>query len=274
MTRYKVMAKMNRMYKILKIVYYKFLELVTLGKGVRVKINGFSLKLPSKYYRLYSSDYESNQFEFIKKRIKKGDVVIDIGAHIGLYAVYFSKLTSGKVFSFEPTPETITVLKKTLEINNCNNVTVIEGAVSCKRSRAIFYTSKTEEIATGNSLIDVETDKNYIREGNYEVELYGIDEFANENKVRVGFLKIDAEGVELDVLNGAENTFIKDRPFASLGLHPFAYKNRGEMLTMIWNKLGEYKMAVQTGGRDISKDEFCNETRGLFDVELVPIEIK
>lgn len=261
------------MYKFLKSVYYRLLNLVTFGKGVKVKINGFSLKLPAKYYRLFPADYESNSFDFIKRRLKTGETVIDIGSHIGLYAVYFSKLSNGKVFSFEPTRETLDVLKDTIKINNCNNVTIIEGAVSDKPGKAVFYTSQTEEIATGNSLIEVETRKDYIRQGAYEVNLYSIDDFVKEQKLKIGFLKIDAEGVELEVLNGAKNTFMHDRPCATMGLHPFAYTNKKEMLSLIWDKLMEYKMAVQLKGRDMNREDFCDHTFGLFDVELVPVEM-
>ena len=262
------------MYNLLKKIYYKLLEIVTLGKGVRVKINGFILKLPTKYYRLFPSDYESSTFKFIKKHINKGDTIIDIGAHIGLYSVYFAKLTKGMVFSFEPTRETIEVLKRTIEINHCSNVTVIDGAISDKRSRAVFYTSKTEEIATGNSLIEIATDKAYIREGEYQVELYSIDGFAEEHDLKIDFIKIDAEGVEWEVLMGASKTFLTDRPYASFGLHPFAYGDKKGMLTKIWEKLQEYKMSVQMEGREINRDEFCNNHSHVFDVELVPFENK
>ncbi len=259
------------MYSLLKKIYYKLLEIVTFGKGVNVTINGFALKLPTKYYRLFPSDYEKDGFAFVRKCLPKDANVIDIGAHIGIYSVFFSKNTTGKVFSFEPTIETIEVLANTLKNNHCDNVQLVKGAIADKPGKAVFYTSKTEEIATGNSLVEVETNENYIREGAYEVDVYSIDDFAKKQNVKIGFIKIDAEGVELDVLNGAEMTFKNDRPSAILGLHPFAYKSRDTLYTM-WDKLIEYGMSVQVEGKEMFKDDFCKNPAATFDVELIPIE--
>ncbi len=74
-----------------KKIYYFLLELVTFGRGVKVKINGFQLKLPSKYYRNFPDGYENDNFEFFAKNTPSNAVVLDIGAHIGLYAVFFCK---------------------------------------------------------------------------------------------------------------------------------------------------------------------------------------
>ena len=87
---------MKYLYELGKKIYYFLLEIVTFGKGVKVTINGIKLKLPSKYYRLFPPVYEKENFDFFNKHIKKGSVILDIGANIGLFSVIFSKLSQGK----------------------------------------------------------------------------------------------------------------------------------------------------------------------------------
>lgn len=261
---------MGYLYSAIKKVAYKFLEITTRNTGLPVSINNLKLKLPAKYFRLFPSDYEHASFSFFKKHLKKGATGLDIGAHIGVYSVFFAKITNGKVYSFEPTPSTVNILRNTIKINKCeNNVTVIEAAVSEKLGQLTFY-SNDIDVSTSNSLVDVDLGDNSIRSGAYEVRVESIDNFRRKKNLKIDFVKIDAEGVELEVLKGANETFLQDRPIGILGLHPFAYKNRTEMLENIWNILFEYKMEIQIEGETTTKDFFCNKQDRVFDVELLP----
>lgn len=261
---------MGHIYNVFKKVAYKVLHLVTMGNGVPVQINNFKLKLPTKYFRLFPKDYEQSSFEFFKKHAKPGGTILDIGAHIGLYSVFFSKLTNGKVYSFEPTPSTLTVLRKTIQINKCEkNVTVIPAAVAETPGMATFY-SNDIDVSTSNSLVNIDLGANIKRQGAYEVQVLSIDSFRLQHSLKIDFLKIDAEGVELEVLQGARATFMQDRPFAILGLHPFAYENIQETLLKIWDILTAYHLNIKIAGKDITKEEFCNVDENIFDVELLP----
>ncbi len=257
---------MGWVYNSLKKIAYKVLDVITLGNGMPVTINGFKLKLPTKYFRLFTSDYEQSSFAFFKKHCKQGDTFIDIGAHIGLYAVFFAKIAKGKVYSFEPTPGTANVLRKTIQINNCEKyVTVLQAAVSEKPGLATFY-ADVADVHTGNSLVELHLDKNSTRSGAYQVQLISVDQLRTENNLKIDFLKIDAEGVELEVLKGARNTFLIDRPKGTLGLHPFAYTDKQETLSAIWELLQEYKLLVQVDGKTISKEQFCKRDEWVYDL--------
>ncbi len=261
---------MGYFYSAFKKIAYKVLDLVTMGKGVPVKINNFKLKLPTKYFRTFPVDYEQSSFEFFKKHAKQGGTTLDIGAHIGLYSIFFAKLTKGKVYSFEPTPSTVDVLRKTIQINNCEkNVTVIQAAVAENQGVATFY-SNNIDVSQSNSLVDGDWGEASKREGSYDVDVLTIDYFRLRNDLTINILKIDAEGVELNVLRGAKETFLQDRPIAILGLHPFSYTNKMEMLASIWDTIEAYKMLVYRNGQLISKEQFCNMQKFVFDVELLP----
>jgi len=265
---------MGLIYSKIKKIAYKVIELITLGNGVPTKINGFKIKLPTKYFRLFPSDYESSNFDFYKKHVKSGDIILDIGAHIGLYAVFFAKHCKGKVYSFEPTLSTLKWLRKTVEINKCNDtVNIVPFAISGKKGKDRFYLRDANEISFANSLINFGDKKVDKIDGSYEVDLISIDEFVSEHGIKPNILKIDAEGVELELLKGAANTFLNFRPIATLGLHLFAYTNRIETLANIWDLLVEYKMNVFIDGEPITKEFFCQKEERVFDIQLLPNEI-
>src|SRR2546430_7594739 len=104
----------------MKHIIYKILDFILRGKGVKTTISGTSIRLPTRYFRYYPSDYEQENILFFKRNIKKGDCVVDIGAQIGLMTKIFSDLVGkeGKVYAFEPEAQTFELLKKTISINN------------------------------------------------------------------------------------------------------------------------------------------------------------
>ena len=99
---------------LLKQFTYFLIHVFTLGNGVKVRFSGFSVKLPSRYFRYFTENYEDENFSFLQKVAKPGHVVIDIGAHLGLFSVRAAQLVgdNGKVFAFEPAPSTFLLLKK------------------------------------------------------------------------------------------------------------------------------------------------------------------
>ena len=255
------------MKEISKNIAYFFLDCSTLFKGVKRNINGFTVLFPAKWSRFYNNDYEKETFEFFKSEIKKGNTILDIGAHIGLYAAPLSSLTGelGKVYCFEPTPETFKVLSKTVKINKLTNVKCINAAVTETTGKINFnLTSLDGKGSNANSIVETERTKNSV-----EVHAYSIDDFRLQNKLKIDVLKIDVEGAELNALKGAQKTFIEDRPLGILALHPESITKMGHSLEEIWDLMQQYNLNVFYKNKDISKTEFCSNTL-LFDVEFKP----
>jgi hypothetical protein len=90
------------------------------------------------------SIHEPLETGLVKEKIKKGDVVLDIGANIGYYTLIFAKLVGeeGKVFAFEPEPTNFSLLEKNVEINGYKNVVLIQKAVSNETGKIRLYLSK------------------------------------------------------------------------------------------------------------------------------------
>ncbi len=247
----------------LKRVAYFFLQLFSGNKGIRRTINGFSIRFPARWSRYYETDYESGNYQYLKEKVKPGMHIIDIGAHLGLFSTISSALTGekGKVVCFEPTPGTYSILKQTLELNNCKNVIPVQGAVSGANGTATFYVSETAG-CNSNSLVKNNTSK---QAKGYEVKLFTIDTIVEQFSIQPGLIKIDAEGSELDVLTGATKTLNKYKPLLILGLHPAFIKQKGDSLETIWDLLQKAEYGVEMNEKEMVKEDFCSRDL-LFDV--------
>lgn len=251
---------------LIKSVAYQTLNAITFGKGVKRNIGGESIRFPAKFSRYYEADYEPETFEFFRQNIKQDMTVLDIGGHIGLFAVVLGRLVGekGKVYTFEPTPFTNNVLQEVVRLNDLEKQVEVRGeAVSKEKGTAIFYDTGTE-VSNANSLVKSERGK-----GEIKVPMTSVDEFVRENNLKIDCLKIDVEGVELDLLRGAKETFTNQRPIARLGLHPPFIIQNNQTLEEIWDVLEEYKMQIIFEGKEIEKNWFC-EQPNLFDVNLLP----
>ena len=80
--------------------------------------------------------YEPTSLDLILSKIKPGNTVIDIGAHIGLYTLPMSQVVGsrGRVIAFEPNPKNLDLLNWNIDTNGCNNIQVEEQAVRDRSS--------------------------------------------------------------------------------------------------------------------------------------------
>lgn len=264
----------NRIYQASKKIYYKFLILFNKRKGVRYVVNGFVFRMPVScfeylQFRFFPADYEKENFDFFKKVATPNIVCIDIGAHIGLYSVYMCKQASAKVYSFEPTPTSQNVFRDMLRVNHCeDSIQLIPAAVADKSGKTTFYISDMP-LNVANSMVQP-SGVSEVRKG-YEVDVVSIDEFVSAKKIPVHFIKIDAEGVELEVLKGARNTFLKYQPSGILGLHPFAYKHKSETYNQIWDLLEQFRLQVFYDDNLISREAFMSkfgDRNEVFDIQF------
>lgn len=133
--------------------------------------------------------------------ISKNDIVIDCGANVGKITLLLAK-TKAKVYAFEPNRFAFEVLAH--KTSRYPNVVRIQKGVSHKKEKAKLYyheKSNDDEIlwSSGSSLLNFKS--NILKEKYQEVELIDLSEFINNLARRVKVLKIDVEGVEVDILN-------------------------------------------------------------------------
>lgn len=155
--------------------------------------------------------YEIDKQKLFEQIVKPGDVVFDIGAHVGFYTLLASELVgiTGKVFAFEPLPRNINFLKKHLKLNRLGNVKIFEFAVSDKEENVFFG-----ELSNSFSGRIIEQEKGI------RVKSVILDNLIKSKKLLPpNVLKIDVEGNELAVLKGAEYTIEQYRPAIFLATH-------------------------------------------------------
>lgn len=138
--------------------------------------------------------------ELVEKEVKKGDIVLDIGAHIGYYTLIFAKLVGeeGKVYAFEPEPTNFSLLKKNVEINGYENVVLIEKAVSNENGKIRLYLSKSN--TADHRTYDSHDGRRYI-----EIESIRLDDFCKNNDWKIDFIKMDIQGAEAGAIQGMLN---------------------------------------------------------------------
>ncbi len=154
--------------------------------------------------------YEKKKAFTFTRVIKEGDIVFDIGAHVGYYTLIASRVVGeqGRVYAFEPVLRNIEYLRKHIAINKCKNVEIIEAAVSKDNVIAYFDTQKGSYMG---KLSNYKTET--------KVRTLTIDKFVQNKGIVQKVIKIDVEGEEFNVLWGAANTLGIYRPIIFLATH-------------------------------------------------------
>ncbi len=146
--------------------------------------------------------YEKAEIRYIQRACEPGQVVIDIGANVGLYTAIAAAAVgpSGKVIAIEPDPECVRYLEKTILANNLNNVTIVEAAASSTNGSARLFTSSQNR--GDNRMYDPGT-----ADGLVEVSSLRLDDYLEADGVTtVDVIKIDVQGFEGHVVKGLERT--------------------------------------------------------------------
>jgi len=254
----------------MKELVYKIIDLFTLGTGLRKKFNGYSVKIPTRFINYFPSDYEKENFSFLKAQAKPGSTVLDIGAHIGLFSVIASEITGdkGKIFSFEPSPSTTAFLKKTIHINSKDAVIEpVQQAMSNETGKITFFVSD-DKIDNSNSLVSYKDDRKLT---GIEVDMNTIDNFVATKKINnLSFIKIDVEGAEYDALRGGTTTFATQRPAFILAIHPIPIKAKGDKLEDIYDYVLKLNYSISYNDKPISREAFCSNTE-MIDLHLLPL---
>lgn len=128
-------------------------------------------------------------------------VFIDIGANVGYYTLKLStKFSNCKILAIEAEPETFKILSKNCELNNLQNTKLLNLAVAEKNGIVKLSRSKTH---SGTSSIVSKQNSN---EDIISINCSTLDSLLNKSYENIDWIKIDVEGSELNVLNGAIQT--------------------------------------------------------------------
>jgi FkbM family methyltransferase len=158
--------------------------------------------------------YESEGcYEKFGAILEKGDFVIDAGANVGTFSIVSSTRVgeSGKIFSFEPLDEVISVLEENITNNNCKNIVIEKNILGEKNKEIDFFYNLNYNYNASSVKIKKDGDKVI------KLKQITLDEYVLGNKIeKIDFLKADIEGSERDLLKGSENTIKKYKPKISI----------------------------------------------------------
>ncbi|MEA5466506.1 FkbM family methyltransferase [Leptothoe sp. PORK10 BA2] len=156
-------------------------------------------------------NFELAELKFLMTSVNSGDVVFDIGANGGIFTVIAAKKVgeNGHVYAFEPGGRELEILKRNIELNGLTNVTVVEVAVSNESGETKFAIS---EDGAMNSISETQHPGQKIQSWT-TVPVVTLDEFVAEQKIdHINFIKVDVEGAEKLVFDGAESLLDSHEP--------------------------------------------------------------
>jgi FkbM family methyltransferase len=189
-------------------------------------------------YYIKNGLFENQLIEWAKQLCSKEKTMLDIGAHTGTYAISLADLCD-KVYCFEPQRQTFYALCGSVALSNKENVTCFQTGLGSEDQvgKTILKIVSNDG---GGSSIHAET--GILREE--EIEIKTLDSYGIEN---IGFIKMDVEENELNVLKGAIETIKRSNyPKILFESNPMYEDIRNKLFEFLTNEL-EYKIITIQG---------------------------
>jgi methyltransferase, FkbM family len=166
------------------------------------------------------------QMEYFAERVKDGDFFVDVGANVGHYAVPVASMVgdTGQIIAFEPEIEARTLLERNIALNKlAARIRVEPFAVCDSQGTRAFYSRHDDSMSslhregfgTNSGMADISETL---------VKTVSLDDYLASHGLRdPDWLKIDAEGAEIQVLRGARRA-LQGRTNIVCELHPYAWE--------------------------------------------------
>ena len=219
-------------------------------RGVPVTFAGRSLRWRYAYSRF--DNFEPPVYEAFVERLKPGLTVFDIGSWVGLYTVT-AAAAHCNVYAFEPSPAARRVLAANLHLNHVTANVVPAAMGSCPGQRTLYaqgasgWESLSEraasrvQLATGDPRLE-----------RIAVPVVSLDTFCAQFRVTPDIVKLDVEGAEMDVFDGARDFLRRREGTLIIEAHPVALEYFGRSLDELLETLAGWKTTLifQRGSDD------------------------
>ncbi len=184
------------------------------------------------WYDLKCTDPVWVEMRFIKDHlIGLGDVILECGGHHGCTTILLSNWVGagGKVVTFEPSPANCAIIEKNIQQNELRNVSLERKAVGAEQGIITINDASNSSVTLSGKGI--------------EVELTSLDEYEHLNPT---FLKIDVEGFEMKVLEGAKK-ILSTHPKMAIELHTDQLSHYGASVQDLFRLIDfeNYKVWIQ-----------------------------
>lgn len=159
--------------------------------------------------------FDKEVLDCILENTNSNSIFLDIGANIGYMSFCVSPFVK-KVYSFEPNPNLEKQFYKTIQLNAFNNITRLPYGCSIAESIEKLYLNKSNIGAS--SILSQNKNEQFL-----EIQLKPLDSFFEQFE-KVDFIKIDVEGYEKFVIDGAEKIIEKYKPKMVIEFSPMYYE--------------------------------------------------
>ena len=204
---------------------------------------------------------EINFLEITKKLIKENSIILDIGANVGNHSIYYEKeIGASKVLSFEPITPVFDRMVDNFKLNNITKNTPYNIAISSKKSELKCISRLPDNYGSywlwyNNEEYKHPSERGYVVHKGCDGSSYTdtiqsipLNDMSLNDIENIDFMKIDVEGMEVEVLNGSLNIIRKYRPIIQIEV-------------AIDNDIKVLGMLSSMGYKRIKKDIFINENQ-------------
>ena len=154
------------------------------------------------------STFTDEDKEFIKNKD-----IIDAGAYTGDTSIPIAKFTDKNIYAFEPYAESVEILEKNIKSNNIKNIIPVQKSLGNKNGEMTLYLSGDNV----QGITSNEHAREYDKE--FKVEEITLDTFVKENNLDVGYITVDVEGAEMELLEGAIETIKTQKPILTISIY-------------------------------------------------------
>ena len=184
-------------------------------------------------------------------RNDKSQVFFDIGAHVGIFSLFAAKrIPDGRVHSFEPLEKHLKRIRSNIKLNSFNNILVRSVIIGEKEGREDIHVPiprKSDDPLNsgsgGTSIIPSKEDNS--SHETYTIDKSTLDIYVKSNDIeRIDIMKIDVEGAELNVLNGARKSICRFRPHVLMELDKRYLNRAGKSVEELLDFWDQYDFSV------------------------------
>ncbi|HSS20307.1 MAG TPA: FkbM family methyltransferase [Pyrinomonadaceae bacterium] len=236
----------------LRPAYENFLEWTGNGRGIPWIINGVTYRIDPHYRHRLGKNYDPQVAEFLRARVKPGDLCIDVGANVGVYVLQFAHWSgpAGRVIAFEPNPGAGKVLERHVQMNNLSGrVEIVPAAVGEKSGAAILYAAE----ADGMSRLGAPNKELQGKTHEVKVPVGTLDEYCESNELIPNWLFMDIEGFEIAALAGARQLLesLRGKLGVVVEMHPNVWDSANTTRARAERLLAELRLrAIPITGQD------------------------
>ena len=230
---------------------------VNLPDGQKANMMNYDYDFLTDYFWFHGeSDWDKVSLKLWFDLSKKAEIILDIGANIGIYAVFAQMAQpNAQVIAFEPQPNIFDRLCQNSQLNRLN-IICEPIALSDKTEKARFYNGGYQPFLTNSTSGTLNSEFHKTNQDFIEVHCMTLANYIEKkNLPKIDLMKIDVESLELQVLNGMGSYLAQHKPrviieilndeigiviqkiFSDLGYH-FFYIDEKKGLTKVENLSG------------------------------------